>query len=137
MKRTNPQQLTHTLSLAFFLLYTDKDGVALNKSGCGDVGLLDFFQNYWKNNRASVSRDAAQLFSGTGLECAGDSCTIGCAITGGACDNDSGYGVNYVTYDDNVAMQALLVSHELGHNLNGKPLLFVIRDLPSLIGKMC
>ena len=53
-------------------------GVETNKSGCGDEGLLDFFQDYWNANRQGVHRDVAELFSGTGLECDSDgSCTIG------------------------------------------------------------
>ena len=59
-----------TLSWLFFS-FTDRAGVLSNKSGCGDTGLLDAFQDYWIKNRSTVERDAAQLFSGTGLECSG------------------------------------------------------------------
>lgn len=95
-----------------------KPGVDTNRSGCGDVGLLDFFQDYWNANRQSIARDSAQLFSGTGLECSSAGCVIGCAYVGVTCSNPSAaYGVNYATYTSNTVAQSNLISHELGHNL--------------------
>lgn len=108
--------MTPISHLAIFL--ADRAGVALKKSGCNGYGLLDTFQEYWNVNRGNVQRDVAQLFSGTELDCdSNGDCTIGCAIEGGACTSDEGYGVNNVAYSSNVALQALLVSHEMGHNL--------------------
>ena len=74
-----------------------KPGVKTNKSGCGsDNGLLDEFQNYWNNNRKDVKRDLAQLMSGTGLECSGGGCVIGCAYVAASCAAPKfSYGVNW------------------------------------------
>lgn len=90
----------------------------MNLSGCGNEGLLDFFQAFWNVNRVSVSRDAAQLFSGTGLECDSDGCVIGCAFRGATCYYPAwSYGVNFVSYTSNRMEQSNLVAHELGHNI--------------------
>ena len=95
-----------------------RSGVAMNKSGCGDYGLLQYFQNYWNRNRAWVKRDMAQLFSGSGLErFAGGGSIIGCAYIGTTCNYSAAYGVNYVTYTGNTVAQANLVAHEMGHVL--------------------
>ena len=92
-----------------------KPGVDLNSSGCGETGLLQFFQNYWNSNRGSVKRDIAQLFSGTGLECfSSGGCVIGCAYVNAACTS-AAYGVNYVSYTNNVVGRSNLVAHEIGH----------------------
>ena len=77
---------------------------------------LDFFTDYWNTNRVGVARDAAHLFSGTGLECSDGSCVIGCAYVGATCSGNA-YGVNYASYSDNTVKQAQLVSHEIGHNV--------------------
>jgi len=94
-----------------------KEFVDLNKSGCGNSGLLQGFQNYWNANRKEVKRDDAQLFSGSKIECSEDgwTCIIGCAYNGALCSN-YGYGVNYVMYSYNSNLQQVLVAHELGHN---------------------
>ena len=94
------------------------EGVASNLSGCGGTGLLDFFQNYWNNNRQGVARDVAELFSGTGLECSSQGCVIGCAYVRQTCSNPSAsYGVNWVSYTSNTVAQSNLVSHEIGHTV--------------------
>ena len=57
---------------------------------------MDEFQKFWNNNRKGVKRDLAQLLSGTGLECSGGSCVIGCAYVGASCAApDFSYGVNW------------------------------------------
>merc|ERR1740124_1872910 len=89
--------------------------VDLNQSGCGTPGLLQGFVNYWNDNRSSINRDVAQLFSGTGLECSGGRCVIGCAYIGQLC-NIFSYGVNYATFSGNANSVEVLVAHELGHN---------------------
>jgi hypothetical protein len=107
--------------LEFFCSQTNdpyKACIDLNASGCDNTyGLLDCFQLYWQSNRSAVSRDVAQLFSGKSLECRTDGCVIGCAYVGTACDNNWGFGVNWVTYTTNTVAQSQLVSHEIGHNL--------------------
>jgi len=92
-----------------------KQYVTQNQSGCGGNGLLQGFQGYWNSNRGDIHRDSAQLFSGTGLECSGGSCVIGCAYVGVLC-SDRGYGVNYATFSGNANSVEVLVAHELGHN---------------------
>ena len=87
----------------------------LDNSGCGVNGLLQGFQNYWNQNRATINRDDAQLFSGTGLECNGYSCVIGSAYIGALCNRNS-YGVNYASFTGNENSVQVLVAHELGHN---------------------
>jgi len=91
-------------------------GVRLNQSGCGNSGLLQFFSGYWSTNRGSVRRDAAHLFSGTGLECSNDGCVIGCANVANLCSSSDSYGVNYIAFSSDGQMQANLFAHELGHN---------------------
>ena len=79
---------------------------------------MDFFQKYWNSNRGNIKRDVAELFSGTGLECSGGSCVIGCAYVGTSCSSLAGsYGVNWVTFNMNSVLQSTLVSHEIGHTL--------------------
>jgi len=95
-----------------------KPGVDLNLSGCSNVGLLDFFQDYWNANRGSVDRDLAQLASGTGLECSSGGCVIGCAYVNVMCTNPgASYGVNYLTFSGSQALRDTLLAHELGHNV--------------------
>jgi hypothetical protein len=91
-------------------------GVLLNNSGCGSTGLLDFFASFWSSNRGSISRDSAHLFSGTGLECSGNSCVIGCATRPSLCSSSTSYGVNFITFNNDSQMQANLFAHELAHN---------------------
>jgi hypothetical protein len=95
-----------------------KDGVDTNKSGCGDEGLLDFFEDYWNANRQNVDRDLAHFASGTGLECfSNGSCVIGCAYTNVMCSVPTrSYGVNFLTFTSNQALVNSLLAHEIGHN---------------------
>jgi len=95
-----------------------KQYVDLNNSGCGNTGLLQGFRDYWNDNRSSIHRDDAQLFSGTGLECSDKGCVIGCANLSALCDNLS-YGVNYASFTSNANLVEVLVAHELGHNCGG------------------
>ena len=92
-----------------------KEGVDLRLSGCGNTGLLDEVREYWNQNRQTVHRDAMHLFTGTGFDCSGGGCTIGCAYTRTICSESNAYGVNHVTYTSSTNLQAVLVAHELGH----------------------
>lgn len=92
-------------------------GVMLNDSGCNGGGLLEFFDDYWSRNRGSVRRDAAHLFSGTGLECdRNGSCVIGCARSPSLCNSARSYAVNYIAFSRDSQLQSNLFAHELGHN---------------------
>ncbi|CAB9525132.1 Rhs element vgr protein [Seminavis robusta] len=94
-----------------------KPFVDLNQSGCGNSGLLDMFQAFWNNNRQSVQRDLAHFIGGTGLECSDNGCVVGCAYVGVLCNNlGASYGVNYLTFSGNGALQNSLLAHEMGHN---------------------
>mmetsp|Transcript_13782 Transcript_13782/g.22820 ORF Transcript_13782/g.22820 Transcript_13782/m.22820 type:complete len:736 (+) Transcript_13782:43-2250(+) len=93
-----------------------REGVMLNNSGCSGGGLLGFFSNFWSVRRESIRRDAAHLFSGTGLECANDRCVIGCASARSLCQSSRSYGVNFITFNRDGQMQSNLFAHELGHN---------------------
>lgn len=99
-----------------------KPGVEINKSGCGSTtGLLQFFRDFWNNNRTNVDRDLAHFVSGTGLECSSKGCVIGCAYNGPLCTSRAfSYGVNFMTFTGNQALQDTLLAHELGHNI-GSP----------------
>lgn len=93
--------------------------VALNKSGCGNDGLLNRFQDYWNADKTAIVRDDAQLFTGTGLECfSNGACVIGCAYLSRLC-NTGAYGVNYATFTSTLNSLQVLVAHELGHNCGG------------------
>ena len=93
-----------------------KEFIDLNRSGCGNTGLLHYVRDYWSINRNYVHRDAMHLFSGTGLECRSEGCVLGCAFRGMLCQNTAAFGVNYITYTSSSTLQGVLVSHELGHN---------------------
>ena len=112
-----------TVNLGYIEGYCDpstdvyKPGVDTNLSGCGDEGILDFFQDYWNANRASVDRDLAHFAGGTGLECNTNGCVIGCAYVNVMCTNPSiSYGVNYMTFSSNQGLLNTLLAHEIGHN---------------------
>lgn len=93
-----------------------REGVMLNNSGCNGGGLLGFFANFWNRNKGAIRRDAAHLFSGTGLECTRGSCVIGCATTPSLCSSTRSYGVNFITFNRDRQLQSNLFAHELGHN---------------------
>lgn len=89
-----------------------------NKSGCNGYGLLSFFAEYHIAYRTNVKRDAAMLFSGTGLECDlknPDLCVVGCANIESLCSDTEGYGVTYATFVNSTNFRSILVAHELGH----------------------
>jgi len=118
-----------------------RDMIRMENSGCdgNTFGSIQAFSNYWNNNKGSVKRDTAHLFSGTGFECDNNgSCTIGCAEIEAWCSNRS-YGVNckcvlcnwpfmischsdpsgkpsVISTSDSMLLQTLLFAHELGHN---------------------
>ena len=82
---------------------------------CGNpISQLRIFQDYWRNNKSNVRRDAAHLFHGYPHSTR----TIGCAYIGVLCNTFSGYAVNEVTYggNRNQVLWNVLVAHELGHN---------------------
>lgn len=74
--------------------------------------LLNQFQAFWQANHGGIVRDTAHLFSGEGTF----SGTIGLAFVGAICTT-FGYGVS-LAYGPNLATNAGLVAHELGHNWN-------------------
>lgn len=77
---------------------------------------LDKFREYWNDNRRSVQRDVAHLFSGTELEDSFLSDTNGIAYLETVCSSSSAYGINEFTDYEDTHYQTYLVSHELGHN---------------------
>lgn len=83
-------------------------------SGCGGSGVLqnykDDIQGFYGN---SYDVDAWHLFTGVDFT---DGGTVGCAFTRGAC-RGLGYGVNHMTFTNDVGLQGTLFAHELGHNL--------------------
>jgi hypothetical protein len=78
----------------------------------GNTNLLDDFRNMYQP-RPPQGCDSTHLFYGGD----GFSDTIGCANLGSLCDEFS-YGVNQISFSDLLFMQAILVAHELGLNLN-------------------
>ena len=75
--------------------------------------LLSIFQNHWNENEQDRRRDTAHLFSGTDYS-AGNG--IGKAFVGAACNLESAYGINWITFSMDLSQQANLFAHELGHN---------------------
>jgi hypothetical protein len=80
-------------------------------SGCNNEGMLDFFQDFWEQNRRNIPRDAAHLFRSRPFT---DQRTIGCAYTDALCGG-AAYGVNNFAGQSTVR-RAVLFAHELGHN---------------------
>ena len=90
-----------------------------NLSGCSGDGLLDDVGRYWKKNREDIPRDVMHLFTGTGFKDEKYN-IVGCATTGTICNSGRAFGVNHITYNRSVNLQAVLVAHELGHNLGAR-----------------
>jgi hypothetical protein len=88
-------------------------GVDLNDIGCQNEGLLNVFRDFWNSNRALVRRDAAHLFYARDL--AGSS--IGCASTRTLCRSRDAYGANQMGFSSDEQRRAILLAHELGHNV--------------------
>lgn len=49
---------------------------------------VNILQDYWNMFRRTIRRDTAHMFSGTGLECDGDGCVIGCANVRCLCSDE-------------------------------------------------
>ena len=75
--------------------------------------LLGIFQNHWNSDRQDRPRDAAHLFTGTDFSSDG---VIGVAFVGQVCQLGAAYGIDWMTFTDDLNTQALLFAHELGHN---------------------
>jgi hypothetical protein len=82
------------------------------KNVIGNDNLLAIFRNYWNRYRQNIPRDTAHLFSGTDYS---TSNAIGVAYLDAVCGS-KGYGVNWITFTNSLLSQALLFTHELGHN---------------------
>ena len=95
------------------------DAIVESDSVCdeGNSNLLTTFSNLYQS-RPVGGCDVTHLFYG------GDpfpsSSTIGCASLGELC-SPMAYGVNHISFSGLVTQQAILVSHELGQNLNATP----------------
>jgi hypothetical protein len=89
-------------------------------SGCDGAGMLQFFRNYWNQNRRTIPRDAAHLFRSSPFT---NAPFIGCATIGALCDTES-YGVNDFsqTQMSSTLRRAVLFAHELGHNAGASEL---------------
>lgn len=82
---------------------------------CDRDGLLQNFQSSF-GPRPPTGCDVSHMFYGrSGF----DGGTIGCAFIGAICNFES-YAVNHVGFNSAKNLQAVLVAHELGHNLAGK-----------------
>lgn len=92
----------------------DKHLALIQNSGsvCDGNGLLQNFKTKYQP-RPQTGCDAMHLFYASTKFSGG---TIGCAYIRAMCNSEA-YAVNYVGFNNLVSMQALLVAHELGHNL--------------------
>jgi hypothetical protein len=75
-------------------------------------GLLDSFRGFWNQTRQNRRRDVAQLFSGTDFS---SNRVVGRAYLSAVCRLGSAYGVNWITFSNDINLQANLFTHELGH----------------------
>jgi hypothetical protein len=84
---------------------------------CGSgENFLSSFSTWMATNRDTMSIDpnaAVHLFSGYPT-----SGIIGCAWIGTLCWNKYDYGIEHMTFNSNIAIQGIVLAHELGHNLN-------------------
>jgi hypothetical protein len=74
--------------------------------------LLQEFRNHWNVNEGAVARDVVHLFTGKNL----DNNIVGIAHVGAVCSQTVGYALSQDLASD--ALMPLLVSHEIGHNLD-------------------
>lgn len=89
-----------------------RDGVNTGDVGCsGGFGLLQFFGNYWNQNRGNIRRDSAHIFYGPSF----GGGVIGCARLNSLCDSGS-YGANLMSFTNDIVFRSALFTHELGHN---------------------
>lgn len=84
-------------------------------SVCGTDPVLDNFKAFFANPEPQGGCDVRHLFFS--LDPFPDDSTIGCAYLPGLCD-EFAYAVNHVGFSRQIGFQAILVAHELGHNLN-------------------
>jgi hypothetical protein len=75
--------------------------------------MLQFFRNFWNQNRRNIPRDAAHLFRSRSFT--DPSGNIGCASIGALCGS-AAYGVNDFAGQQSPVKRAVLFAHELGHN---------------------
>ena len=83
-------------------------------SGCvkGSTGALQTFAAAKRGS--GQDRDVWHLFTGMDFT---DGGTVGCASVGSICSNYGAYGVNHLTFTNDINLQATVFAHELGHNL--------------------
>jgi len=79
----------------------------------GSDNLLSIFREHWNSDRQSRPRDAAHLFSGTDFS---DNDAVGRALTSTVCNLQAAYGIDWMTWTDDLNVQSLLFAHEVGHN---------------------
>jgi hypothetical protein len=93
----------------FLELLGDSDSV------CATNPVLENFKAFFANPEPQAGCDIRHLFYS--LDPFPDSDTLGCAFLPGLCD-EFAYAVNHVGFTKQIGFQAILVAHELGHNLN-------------------
>ena len=108
--------LCTTLRLSYLEGHCDP-GSDIYQNVIDNPNLLDIFRNHFISDRQSVPRDVAHLFSGTDFS--GDG-VIGVAFTSTVCNPFAAYGINWMTFTNDINAQSLLFAHELGHN-SGAP----------------
>lgn len=87
------------------------NGMRMHKSGCYGSGLLDDFRSYWDTYMKHIPRDTAHLFHTRQMDG-----PLGCASQGDLCRRNS-YGVEYMASSNDINMQGVLLTHEVGHNI--------------------
>jgi hypothetical protein len=80
-------------------------------SATDPLDLLLELRDWWNSNQDAVDRDTVHLFTGKNL----DSATVGIAYVSTVCNRSNAYGLSQEVFSD--ALLALLVAHEMGHNL--------------------
>jgi len=88
--------------------------VNLRISGCDECeeGAIHRVRDYWIEHRQPIKRDSMALFSGTDFQ-GGE---VGCSWKQAVCQSYM-YGVNHVTFTGSANVRAVLIAHELGHNI--------------------
>lgn len=100
-----------------------------HESGCPDsnqvpkFGALQILQSTVNVRQYNAYRDAWHMFSGVNFS----RTTIGCAYFNPCKSKLFGFGVNEITFNTNLHLQAVLFAHELGHNMG-------LRHLSSTAG---
>jgi hypothetical protein len=88
---------------------------SINYKDQNQDNFLDFFQKTWRTNPYLNNRkgDATHLFSGTNIH---PGKVLGLAWTRELCSIIRSFGVNEIIFSRNLALQASVFAHELGHN---------------------